>query len=107
MCLYVCVTFDNQGEVSIFEGCRVETNPAQIVGVVHPLFSCREHVHHSFHGVVRISPVHIPVDHPLPVSHPVPGPHHPAAHTLQHQLRTSTGAHIITCHNHAAALSLT
>lgn len=97
------LTFDDQGEVSILEGLCAEADSAQVVGVVDPLVPRREHVHHPLHGVVRTGPVQIPVDHPLSVPHPVPGPHHAAAHTLQHYPGPGGGAHIITCHHHTAA----
>lgn len=96
------LTFDDQGEVSIPEGCWGDAHPAQVVGVVDPLVSCREHVHHPLHGVVRVGPEQVPVDHPLSVPHPVPGPHHAAAHTLQHHPRPSRGAHVVASHHHTA-----
>ena len=97
------VTFDDQGEVSVPEGCWAEADPAQVVGVVDPLVPCREHVQHPLHGVVWMGSEHVPVDYPLSVPHPVPGPHHAAAHTLQHHPRPSGGAHIIARHYHTAA----
>lgn len=97
------VTFDDQGEVSISEGCWAEADPALVVGVVDPLVSCREHIQHPLHGIVRMGPVQVPVDHPLSVPHPVPGPHHATAHALQQHPRPSGGAHIIPCHHHTAA----
>ncbi len=97
------LTFDDQREVPVLEGCGGEANPALVVGVVDPLVPRREHVQHPLHGVVWAGPVQVPVDHPLPVPHPVPSPHHAAAHALQHHPGPSGGAHIVPCHHHTAA----
>lgn len=102
------LTFDDQWEVPILEGCWVEADPSQIVGVVEPLVSSREHVHHSLHGVVWGVPIHIPVDHPLSVPHSVPGPHHATAHALQYQVGPGGAADIVAGHHHtSAAIRLT
>lgn len=99
----VSATFDDQGEVSIFEGSWAEADPARVVGVVDPLVSCGEHIQQPLHGIVRTGTVQVPVEHPLSVLHPVPGPHHAAADTLQNHPRPSGGTHIVSCHHHTAA----
>lgn len=102
----MCLTFDGQREVPIFEGCGVERDPAQVVGVVHPLITCRKHVHHPLHGAVLIFPIHVPVHHPLSVPHPVSGPHHAAADTLQHYGGAGARRHVVASHDHAAAAAV-
>lgn len=99
----VCETFDDQREVSILEGCWGDAHSALVVGVVDPLVSCREHVHHPLHGVVGVGPVQVPVHHPLSVPHPVPGPHHAAAHALQHDPGPGRSADVVARHHYTAA----